>query len=87
MATVTLTLTDDQLLELIAQLPPDRQRSVLERLKADSDAWWAATQREGEAQLRRFADERGLRWDTLSEAERLVLVDDLVHEARAEKRR
>jgi hypothetical protein len=87
MATVTLTLTDDQLLELIAQLPPDRKRSVLEKLRADSDAWWATTQREGESQLRRYAAERGLRWDELSEAERLALVDDLVHEARAEKRR
>lgn len=83
MTTLTLDLTDDQLIALLKQLPPERQRAVLSAIKAERDAWWQARHRAGEQQMRRLAAERGLNWDTLTEMEREALVDDLVHEARA----
>jgi hypothetical protein len=78
-----LDLTDDQLIALFKQLPPERQRAILSALKTESDAWWEARHRAGQQQLRRLAVERGLNWDTLIELEREALVDDLVHETRA----
>jgi hypothetical protein len=83
MTTLTLDLTDDQLIALLKQLPPDRQRVVLGALKAESDAWWEARHRTGEQQMRRLAAERGLNWDTMNESDREAFADDLVHEARA----
>jgi hypothetical protein len=83
MTTLTLDLTDDQLVALLKQLPPERKRAVLGALKAESDAWWEARHRQGEQQMRRLAAERGLNWDLMSETERETLADDLVHEARA----
>jgi hypothetical protein len=83
MTTLTLDLTDDQLIALLKQLPPERQRAVLGALKAESDRWWEARHRAGEQQMRRLAAERGQDWDTLTEMEREALVDDLIHEARA----
>ena len=37
--------------------------------------------REGERDMRRLAQARGLNWDTLSEAQRAAFVDDLLHES------
>jgi hypothetical protein len=78
----TLELTDEQVLKLVKQLPPERQRAVLMAL-----ANGAAKRREeratyAESQLRRISSERGLDWDKLSEYEREALVDDLIHEDR-----
>lgn len=36
--------------------------------------------------MRQVAAERGLAWDTLDNDERMELVDDLIHERRAERR-
>ena len=83
MTTLTLDLTDDQLISLLKQLPPERQRAVLGALRAESDAWWEARHRAGQMQMRRLAAERGLNWETMDESQREALADDLVHEARA----
>ena len=83
MTILTLDLTDDQLIALLKQLPPERQRVVLSALKVESDAWWETRHRAGEKQMRRWAAERGLNWDRMCDAEREALADDLVHEARA----
>jgi hypothetical protein len=78
-----LELTDDQVLELVKQLPPDRQRAALVALASG-----AAKRREertmyAESQLRHISSDRGLDWDKLSEDERAALVDDLIHEDRS----
>jgi len=78
-----LELSDEQIVELILQLPPERQRAVLQMLNAARDAWWQRTIAEGEQQMRRLCAERGLNWDTMTEEERESLVDDLIHEYRA----
>jgi TRAP-type C4-dicarboxylate transport system substrate-binding protein len=78
-----LELSDEQIVELILQLPPERQRAVLQMLSAARDAWWQRVLAEGEQQMRRLCAERGLNWDAMTEEEREAFVDDLIHEYRA----
>ena len=77
----TLSLTDEQVLQLVRQLPPQSKRRVLTDLTAERDNWWQETARDGEKDMRRLASARGLDWDTLTEAQREALVDDLLHES------
>jgi hypothetical protein len=77
-----LELSEAQVVDLVKQLPPDRQREALVAL-----AEGAAQRREeltqiAEEQLRRVAGDHGLDWDKMSEEEREAFVDDLVHEDR-----
>jgi hypothetical protein len=77
----SVILTDDQVVELVKQLPAQQKRAVLLAL-----AEAAKTQRDermtyAEAQLRQRAAERGLSWDALTEDEREAFIDDLLHEA------
>ncbi len=73
-----LELTDDQVMELVKQLPSERQRAALLALAA------GATERrsQAEGQLRRLCNERGLDWDKMTEDEREGFIDSLVHEDR-----
>jgi hypothetical protein len=75
-------LSDAQVVDLVKQLPPDRQRAALLVLAAG-----AAERRDeriqfAEGQLRRLAAERGLEWDKMPDDRRQDLVDDLLHEDR-----
>ena len=77
-----LELTDQQVVDLVNQLPTKRKRTALVALASE-----AATRRDErmkltEAQLRRLCAERGRDWDQLSEDEREVFIDDVVHEDR-----
>jgi hypothetical protein len=77
----TLSLTDEQVLQLVKQLPPQSKQRVLADLTAERDQWWTTAAREAEQDMRRLAAERGLNWDTMSEAQRETFVDDLLHES------
>ena len=77
-----LELTEEQVVELVKQLPPEGKRAVLDALSSGREAWWDATLTQGEQPLRRLCAERGLDWDSLSEDEREAFVDDLIHEHR-----
>jgi hypothetical protein len=83
---ITLPVTEQQVLELIRQLPPERKRQVMEDLNAERDKWWEAAADEGENDMRRIARERGQDWDALTEGERATMVDDLLHESPYESR-
>ena len=76
-------LTDEQVLSLVRQLPPVRQRAALLALAAGAAERRAERMEYAETQLRRICAERGLDWDKLSEDEREAFIDDLVHEDRA----
>ena len=78
----TLTVTDDQVIELIRQLPPERKHAILFALAKDAAAERGARMVYAEEQLRRVCAERGLNWDMMSEEEREAFIDDLVHEDR-----
>jgi hypothetical protein len=77
-----INLTDDQELDLIMQLPPERKRAALFALAKDADIRREKRFEQSEAQLRRLCSERGLSWDEMGEEEREAFVDDLIHEDR-----
>lgn len=79
----TLEVTDEQVVELVKQLPPVRQRAALMALAGDATARREERMKYGEEQLRRLCSGRGLDWDKMSEEQREALVDDLVHEDRS----
>ena len=77
----TITLTDEQVADLVEQLPPPRRLDILHIL-----AQRARQQRDdrmayAEEQLRRVSAERGLDWESMPEDERERFVDDLLHDA------
>ena len=76
----TVTLTDEQVVQLVKQLPPQSKRRVLTDLNAERDEWWQAAAAKGEKDMRRLASARGLNWDTMTEVQREAFVDDLLHE-------
>jgi len=77
---VTLTLSDQQIVDLIKQLPPISKQAVLDILIAERELWWDMTLVQGEQKLRKLTNQRGLDWDKMSEDEREGFVDDLLHE-------
>ena len=81
MSMATLSLTDEQVVQLVKQLPPQSKQRVLTDLTAERDQWWQTTARDGENDMRRLAAARGLEWDTMTEAQRESFVDDLLHES------
>lgn len=78
-----LELTDAQVVELVKQLPPERQRQALLALAAGANQRREDRMQFAEEQLRRRCAERGLDWDNLSDEQREAFVDDLLHEDRA----
>ena len=83
MTTLTITLSDDQVMRLIEQMPAGSRTELFVRLASEEWPEWARLVREAEPQARRLAAERGLNWEMLSDEDRIALVDDLLHEGRA----
>jgi len=77
---VTLTLSDQQIVDLVKQLPPISKQAVLDVLIAERELWWNLILARGEQKLRNLTKQRGLDWDKMSEDEREGFVDDLLHE-------
>lgn len=77
-----LKLTDEQVVELIRQMSPERRRKALLALAEDACARREVRLEYAEAQLRQICAERGRDWDAMTEEEREAFIDDLVHEGR-----
>ena len=77
-----LELSDAQVVELVKQLPPERQRAALLALAAGAAQRREERMQYAEGQLRRVSSERGLEWDKMSEDQRQDFVDGLLHEDR-----
>lgn len=77
-----LTLSDDQAVDLIRQLPSERQVSILLTLAAQAGNRQAQRMQAAQDGLRELCRRRGLDWDAMSEEQREALIDDLVHEDR-----
>ena len=80
MQTVTLEVSEAQLIRWVRQLSPAAKHSVLRALIPRLDAA-EAVEDYGEQRMRELCAERGLNWNSLSESEREGLVDTLLHEA------
>ena len=77
-----LELSEAQVVELVKQLPPERQRAALLTLAAGAAERRENRMQYAEGQLRRVSAERGLEWDKMSEGQREDFIDDLLHEDR-----
>ena len=75
----TLLLTDEQVEQLVKQLPAQSKQRVLMNLTAERVQWWQTAAREGEQDMKRLAAERGLVWETMTEPEREAFVDGILH--------
>ena len=78
-----LELSDAQVVELVKQLPPERQRAALLELAAGAASRREVQLQYAEGQLRRVSAERGLEWDKMSDDQRQDFIDDLLHEDRS----
>jgi hypothetical protein len=83
MMNLTLELTTNQVIQLVKQMPPEDKRTVLYALAQPAHANRAARMNYAEAQLRRLAAEQGKDWETMTEYQREIFIDDLIHEDRA----
>lgn len=78
---ITLNLSDQQVVELVKQLPPDTKQVVLNALMAERELWWNGAVTKNEESLRLLASQRGLDWDSMPEEKREEFVDELLHES------
>ena len=77
-----LELSVAQVVELVKQLPPERQRAALLELAAGAADRREVQLQHAEGQLRRVSAERGLEWDKMSDDRRQDLIENLLHEDR-----
>ena len=76
----TMALTNDQVFDLVRQLPPLPKRAALFSLAQEAAPQRLNHMAYAEMQLRKTAVLHGLDWDALSEDEREQFIDDLLHE-------
>lgn len=77
-----VNLTDDQVIDLFAQLSPERKRAALYTLAKEAQSLRDNRMKYGEDQIRKVCRKRGIDWDRMAEEEQETLIDDLVHEDR-----
>ncbi len=77
---VTLTLSDEQVIELVKQLPVGQQVEVFRFLLLQQWGKWESLSRYGAEKARLVAQEKGLDWNMMTEEEREAFIDDVVHE-------
>ncbi len=76
----TMTLTNHQVVDLVKQLPPEEKRAALFLLAEGATRQREVRMSHAESQLRYSAKQRGLNWDMMSDEDREIFVDDLLHE-------
>ncbi|MCG8368386.1 MAG: hypothetical protein MJA27_34265 [Pseudanabaenales cyanobacterium] len=76
----TFTLTNEQVVELVKQLPSEQQTEVFRFLLLQQWGQWESLSRYGSDRARLVAQERGQDWNTMTEDEREALIDEVVHE-------
>jgi hypothetical protein len=77
---VALDEREQQALNIIRTLPPERQRMILYELAKNAKSDWQRSSLHAEQQLRNLASERGKDWDKMNDDERLEFVCELQHE-------
>ena len=75
-----LTLSNDQVIELVRQLTPEQQTEVFRFLLLQQWGQWESLSRYGADKVKAAAQERGFDWDTMTEDEREDFIDNVVHE-------
>ncbi len=80
MTTVTLEVSESQVVKWVQQLSPEAKHAVVRSLIPRLDELESVVDY-GSQRIRDLSVRRGLDWDRLSEDERQRLIDDLLHEA------
>jgi len=75
-----LTLSNEQVIDLVQQLPAEQQTLIFEFLLRQQWPAWVELSRYGVNQVRSVAQERGLNWDQMTIQERDSWIDQVVHE-------
>ncbi len=75
-----LTLSNEQAIELVKQLPAEQQTEVFKVLLRQQWETWESLSQYGEEKVRVVAQERGHNWDTMTEEEREAFIDAIAHE-------
>ena len=75
-----LMLSNDQVVEIVRQLPMERQAEIFQFLLLQQWGQWESLSRYGTDRVRLVAQERGLNWNVMSEVEREEFIDNVVHE-------
>ncbi len=76
----TIQLTNEQVLELVKQLPFDQKMELLRYLRSVWEESWLELANYGQERAREVARQRGLDWDAMTEDEREAFIDQLLHE-------
>lgn len=79
MTTLTVPVSDDQIVELASQLPTEAKRRLLRVLIPEMDRFEGLVDYGG-ARAREVCAARGIDWDGMTAAQREELVDQIVHE-------
>ena len=80
MPTLTLTLTDDEVIELAEKLPDRKKQQLLKLLLMQPWESWAKLTHDSPDKARQAAAQRGKNWDAMTEDEREEFIDELLHE-------
>lgn len=75
-----LTLSNEQVIELVKQLPEAQQREVYKILSLRQWRRWESLSNYAIEKARIVAKERGYDWDTMTEEEKEDFIDQIVHE-------
>jgi len=78
----TLQLNESQVVDLVRQLPPNQQRRALAVLAEGAGQFRDERRQLAEARLAALAAARGLDWQSMNDADRAAMIDELVHEDR-----
>ncbi len=79
MTTIQLELPESQVLKLVRQLSPAGKRAALFELIPALDELDTLVDY-GDERIRALCAERDIEWDTLTENQRMQLVDSMLHE-------
>jgi hypothetical protein len=75
-----LTLTDDQVIELVKELSETQKQKLLKILLMQLWESWAKLTHDSPEKARQAAQERGKNWDAMTEDEREEFIDELLQE-------
>lgn len=75
-----VNLSNEQVVELVKQLPVEQQMEVFRLLLLQQWGKWESLSRYGSDKARLVAQERGYDWDAMTEEEREAFIDNVVHE-------
>lgn len=75
-----LNLSNEQVIDLVKQLPHQQQLDLFQFLLLQQWGQWESLSRYGVEKARLVAQERGFDWDLITEEEKDNLIDDILHE-------